>query len=239
MQEETNRVVADHLSDVRFCPTRTAVENLRREGIASGVHLVDDVMEEALRSFLPIARARGRALDRLSLAPRGYVLATLHRAESVDDRGTLADLLAGLERIARPVVWPCHPRTRLRLREFGLHPAPSVCLIEPVGYLDMLQLEDAAEAILTDSGGVQREAAWLGVPCLVLRDETEWVEALGEAHVLAGRTPDGIACAYRALPNRRRALPAGPAPAASQQILGVLTGLAPAPAARAAVAAGR
>lgn len=224
MQEETNRVVADHLSDFRFCPTPTAVDNLRREGITSGVHLVDDVMEEALRMFLPVARRRGQALGRLGLDAGGFVLATLHRAETVDVRATLAGVVDGLSRLGHPVVWPCHPRTRARLDAFGLRLDAPIRLVEPLGYLDMLQLEDAAAAIATDSGGVQREAGWLGVPCLVLRDETEWLEMLDLGHLLTGTKADGIVAAFARLPLERRTVPASPGISASARIVEVLAG---------------
>jgi UDP-GlcNAc3NAcA epimerase len=181
MPEEINRVVADHLSALLLAPTPDAVANLEREGIDPGrIHLVGDVMFDVARDFAGRAEAASGILDRLGLAPGGYVLATLHRAENTDDPARLANLVQGLAAAAvrRPVVWPVHPRTRAALA--GLNGAGAVAdgvrLIEPVGYLDMVMLERHAERIATDSGGVQKEAFFHGVPCVTLRDETEWVE---------------------------------------------------------------
>ncbi len=178
MPEEINRVVADRLSDFLFCPTRTAVENLAREGITSGVHLVGDVMYDILLWSLPLAERRSGILERLGVVPGTYLLATVHRAGNTDIRENLAAIVAGLNATGEPVVFPLHPRTRLALDRWGIVPTENVRLIEPVGYLDMLVLEKNARLILTDSGGVQKEAYWLGVPCLTLREETEWVETV-------------------------------------------------------------
>lgn len=178
MPEEINRVVADRLSDLLFCPTQTAVENLAREGITSGVHLVGDVMYDILLWSLPLAERRSGILERLGVVPGTYLLATIHRAGNTDIRENLSAIVAGLNATGEPVVFPLHPRTRRALTRWGIVPAENVRLIEPVGYLDMLVLERNARLILTDSGGVQKEAYWLGVPCLTLREETEWVETV-------------------------------------------------------------
>jgi len=189
MPEEINRVLSDHVSDLLFCPTRTAVENLEKEGIRKGVRLVGDVMYDALQLFLPLARRRSRILEELDLAGGGYALMTAHRAETVDSDERLRRLMACVAALELPVVFPVHPRTRKRLETLHLvESLPSrIRLIPPVGYLDMLVLEAEARAILTDSGGVQREAFFLSVPSIILRGETEWPELVETgASVLSG-----------------------------------------------------
>jgi UDP-GlcNAc3NAcA epimerase len=187
MPEELNRVATDHLSDLLLCPTVTAVRNLQREGIHRGVTMTGDVMLDAVRGFQHLAARRSETLARLKVESGGYVLVTIHRAENTDDLGRLENLLDMLARLRKPVVFPMHPRLRDRLakREGGnelrqlLDGAPEIRIVEPVSYLDMLLLEMNARMILTDSGGVQKEAYFVGVPCLTLRDETEWMETLG------------------------------------------------------------
>ncbi len=200
MPEEINRVLTDHLSDLLFCPGETAVAHLAAEGIVAGVHAVGDVMHEALRHAVALAERKTTVLERLGLAPNGYALATLHRAENVDDPARLAQLLAALREVARrqPVVFPVHPRTRRRLAAGGAAATAGLRLLEPQGYLDMVRLEAGAAVVLTDSGGMQKEAYWLRVPCVTLRDETEWVETVREGwNVLAGADGERIARAAR------------------------------------------
>jgi UDP-GlcNAc3NAcA epimerase len=189
MPEEVNRVLTDHIATLLFCPTPTSVENLRREGIADGVHQVGDVMYDALLAFLPVAMKRSSILDDLGLEPRGYALLTIHRAENVDSDVRLTLLMEAIRRIELPILFPAHPRTRKRLEALGLHDrlGPRVRLLPPVGYLDMLALESQARAVMTDSGGVQREAHFLSVPSVILRTETEWPELVDAgASCLAG-----------------------------------------------------
>jgi UDP-GlcNAc3NAcA epimerase len=180
MAEEVNRVLSDHVSQLLFCATQTAVENLRREGIANGVHLVGDVMYDALLTFAPIAPGRSRVWKDLSLKSKSYALLTLHRAENVDSDDRLTDLVAALRRIDFPIVFPVHPRTRRRLAEVGALESlgPRVRLLPPLGYLDTIALTQQARVVLTDSGGLQREAFFLSVPSIILRDTTEWPELL-------------------------------------------------------------
>ena len=235
MPEEINRVLTDHAADVLFAPTEEAVGNLRREGIPDGrVVLVGDVMYDAALFYAELARKRSHVLERLGLTSKGYVLATVHRAENTDDPEKLASILQGLAQVARtlPVVLPLHPRTRAVLgigesgrvsggvsggvsgrvsgrgsggertpdqasdQASGQATAPAIAqataqttdraiaalaaltVIEPVGYLDMLQLESNAKVIATDSGGVQKEAFFFRIPCVTLRTETEWVETV-------------------------------------------------------------
>lgn len=179
MPEELNRVVTDRVSDLLFCPTRTAVANLKHEGIVKGVHNVGDVMYDATLDAAERARTESRILDELGLAPGGYALATVHRAENTDDAARLAEVLDFLRAHAadRPVVLPLHPRTRRAATEFGLG-LERLRVIEPVGYLDMAALLECAAEVLTDSGGVQKEAYFHRTPCVTLRGETEWVETV-------------------------------------------------------------
>ncbi len=202
MPEELNRVVTDHLSAYLFCPTNLAVKNLSCEGIVKGVHLVGDVMYDVLRMSLPIAEARSQVLERLSLSPKAYDVVTIHRAGNTDVRERLAGILQALARLNRPAVFPCHPRTKKMIEQFGLAPllsASRLRVIAPLSYLDMLRLESEAAVILTDSGGMQKEAYWLGVPCVTLRDETEWVETVEAGwNRLAGTDPGAIVAAMHA-----------------------------------------
>ena len=181
MPEEINRVVTDHLSDMLLAPTSNAVENLAREGIGSTqVHLVGDVMYDIALYYADRAVKSSRILERLGLTAKGYVLATVHRAENTDDRQRLRAIVDGLAQVALdlPVVLPLHPRSRAALAANDLldRAGERLTLLEPVGYLDMVMLEKSAAAVATDSGGVQKEAYFHGVPCVTLREETEWVE---------------------------------------------------------------
>jgi UDP-GlcNAc3NAcA epimerase len=185
MPEELNRVVADHLSRWLFAPTPTAVSNLAAEGIVEGVQLVGDLMQDlAARVSVDVRDAAlldgiGSRLG-LALAPGGYLFATVHRAENrtPDALRSWAALLGAVAGPARPVVLALHPGTRAALDAAAVELSADVCVVEPQGYRTTLALQLHAAAVLTDSGGVQREAAWLGVPCLILRPTTEWVEAV-------------------------------------------------------------
>jgi UDP-N-acetylglucosamine 2-epimerase len=191
MPEEINRVVTDHVADLLLCPSQTAVDNLAAEGVIQGVHLVGDVMADVLMLAAEHAPSHSDVLDRLRLTPRGYLLATVHRAENTDDPDRLRSILAAFLEISEPIVFPVHPRTRKRIAELNISlDRPNLHVIEPVGYLDMVMLEQSARLIMTDSGGIQKEAYWLRVPCLTLRDETEWVEtvALGWNHLVGANT---------------------------------------------------
>ena len=179
MPEEINRVVADHVSDLLLAPTRAAVANLRREGISpANVVQTGDVMYDAALYYADKAKRKSTVLTRLKLEPRGYVLATVHRAENTDDSQRLHAIFGGLRRLSDEVavVVPVHPRTRKALERSGWQTGAKLCLIDPVGYLDMVMLEKHARLIATDSGGVQKEAYFYRVPCATLRTETEWVE---------------------------------------------------------------
>jgi UDP-N-acetylglucosamine 2-epimerase len=178
MPEEINRVLTDHISDLLLCPTQTAVDNLSKEGINQGVHLAGDVMYDSLFWAIDTAEKKPNILHGLNLQSKSYVLTTIHRAENTDDPSKLEKLLKTFDQINEKMIWPVHPRTRKVIENLQWNPADHIQLIDPVGYLDMAILEKNAKAILTDSGGMQKEAYWLGVPCITLREETEWVETV-------------------------------------------------------------
>jgi UDP-N-acetylglucosamine 2-epimerase len=182
MPEELNRVLTDHASQLLLCSTETAVENLAAERVAGDVHLVGDVMADVALAFGPVAERRSTALADHGVEPGGFLLVTAHRAGNVDDPARLALLVELLEALPLPALFPLHPRTRARLEAAGLlgrlEAAPRLRLTAPLGYLDFLTLARAARAVLTDSGGVQKEAYLLGTPCVTLRDTTEWVETV-------------------------------------------------------------
>jgi UDP-GlcNAc3NAcA epimerase len=179
MPEEINRVVADHLSELLLCPSETAKGNLALEGITANVHVVGDVMLDVLNwAKQRVDRNPPEVLHRLGLGKRSYLLATVHRSENTDDLSRLSSILDAFNALDEPVVFPVHPRTRKAIASGNYRVAPLVQLIDPVGYLEMVTLTDSARLVLTDSGGLQKEAYWLGVPCVTLREETEWVETV-------------------------------------------------------------
>jgi UDP-GlcNAc3NAcA epimerase len=197
MPEEINRVLTDHVATLLFCPTRIAVENLRREGIVDGVFLVGDPMYDAFLRFQEKQGKRDRLVEELGLRKKGYVLATVHRAENTEHPGRLGGIFEGLMEVAHevPVVVPMHPRTQDALETAGLlgDVCRSLRRIKPVGYLDMAVLEKNALCIATDSGGIQKEAFFHKVPCLTLRDETEWLELVEAGwNLLVGADPDRL-----------------------------------------------
>ncbi len=179
MPEEINRILTDHSSDILFCPTSLAVRNLKKEGITQNVFKVGDVMVDGIKENLKIAEKKSDILSRLRLKPKSYILATLHRAENTDTLNRLTGILQAFENIPN-LVFVCHPRTKkiLEKNEFLAKLSEKIIVTPPVGYFDMLILERNAEKILTDSGGVQKEAYLLSVPCITLRERTEWVETV-------------------------------------------------------------
>jgi UDP-N-acetylglucosamine 2-epimerase (non-hydrolysing)/UDP-GlcNAc3NAcA epimerase len=209
MPEELNRVLTDHLSDLLLCPSDTAVENLAREHVAGRVELVGDVMVDVALLFQPRALADTAPLQRAGVAPGDYVVATAHRAGNVDDPTRLRMLVDLLLAVPVPVVLPLHPRTRARLAASGwlgeLETAAHVRLQPPLGYLEFTALVGHARAVLTDSGGVQKEAYLAGVPCVTLRDSTEWVETVQTGwNVLVDLdAPSALAALERAVPAER------------------------------------
>ena len=200
MAEEINRVVTDHLADIQLVTDDAASGRLAAEGVTAGVYVCGDVMYDI---FL---QARGTARDALpiklrELTERPYVLLTLHRAENVDDRERLRAIIAGFADAPLPVIFPVHPRTALRLREFGIVLPPHVRRVEPLGYLEIVALECGAQTIFTDSGGVQREAYFAAVPCVTLRDTTEWTNTVDAGwNQLAGASTSTIRAALHSPP---------------------------------------
>ncbi len=206
MPEEINRIVADQLSNLLFAPTPTSRANLQRENVTDGVHVVGNSVIDALLQNLPIAERGSKVLSRLGLHPGGYMLLTFHRSENVDSKERLSRALVAFERAAdeaeMPILFPIHPRTAKRLKEFGLEKRAdeqtSLRRIEPTGYLDMLILERNAALVLTDSGGLQEESCFFRVPCVTLRENTERPETLEiGSNVLAGTDPERVRDAVR------------------------------------------
>ncbi|PYU29979.1 MAG: UDP-N-acetylglucosamine 2-epimerase (non-hydrolyzing) [Acidobacteria bacterium] len=200
MPEEINRIVTDQLSTLLFAPTETAVRNLQREGIADGIHNFGDVMYDAVLTHRELATIQSRILGGLNLHPKTYALATVHRAENTEDLRRLLEIFEALRILSRelPIVLPLHPRTRHALESIPILVNAQLILIEPVSYLDILLLESQARFILTDSGGVQKEAFFFRVPCITLRDETEWVETVDAGwNVVAGTRRESIIQAAR------------------------------------------
>jgi len=216
MPEEVNRVLVDHCSDFLFCPTKTAVENLQKESIVEGVSLTGDVMLDILQECIRIAEKKSKILEELDLRSKEYFLATVHRAENTDDPERLKSIVEALCSIQN-VIFPCHPRTRKRLEDLHLweQVAKSMHVLNPVGYLDMLLLEKNARKIMTDSGGVQKEAYMLQTPCITMRDETEWVETIEDGwNFLAGADKDSIieaACEFDPVKGQRDVFGSGDA----------------------------
>lgn len=176
MPEEVNRVLTDHCSDLLFCPTETALKNLRNEGVKNGIYHTGDVMVDTLKENIKIAKKESYILSDLCL-PKKYYLATVHRVENTDSSERLSNIVDAFCEI-KNLVFPCHPRTEKMLKVFNLWNRlnKAIRIIKPVGYFDMLMLEQSANKIITDSGGVQKEAYLLKIPCIVLRESTEWRE---------------------------------------------------------------
>jgi len=182
MPEEVNRVLTDHTSNLLFAPTETAVENLEDEGITKGVHLVGDVMLDSLTLFKEKAKDRSETMKEHGLMKDNFVLATIHRAENTDDQTRLKEIMEGFLESEEKILLLVHPRLEKYLKEYDLFSrldeSNEMILNDPVGYLEMLQLEESAKKIVTDSGGVQKEAYFMETPCITLREETEWVETV-------------------------------------------------------------
>lgn len=229
MPEEHNRILTDHCSSLLLCPTPTAVTNLAREGLTQGVHLIGDVMHDALLA----AHAKAGTPGPLAEAqPEQYFLATIHRAENTDDPALLREIFLGLTRLPLPVVLPAHPRLRARLATLSLAIDPrQIRLIEPLGYLEMVRAVAGARGVLTDSGGLQKEAFWLGIPCVTLREETEWIETLADgSNRLAGASSERIREAASVIP-ARRTHPAPPTVSPAATCAGLIRDLLATPAA--------
>ncbi len=196
MPEEINRVLTDHLADLLFCPSQEAQRNLLNEGILDNVYVVGDVMAESLHFAAQKSALVSNILELNNVKSGKYYLATLHRAENTDDRKRLTEIITALNALDLPVIFPLHPRTRKALNKFNIRiddRSSPIRFISPVGYLEMVQLEQASKMIITDSGGIQKEAYWLKIPCITLRSETEWVETVNTGwNVLAHSSAETI-----------------------------------------------
>ena len=200
MPEEINRIMTDHVSEFLFCPTDTAVQNLKNENITRNVFNIGDVMYDAVLYNQELAKKQSTILEQNGLTSKNYHLITIHRAENTDDLQNMKNILDAFSQIPDLKVWPIHPRTKHTLESYGisLDTIPNLKVIEPVGYLDMLTLEANAKKIVTDSGGVQKEAYFMKVPCVTIREQTEWVETLiGEANILTGTDVEKILAAVQ------------------------------------------
>jgi UDP-GlcNAc3NAcA epimerase len=193
MPEEINRLVTDKLADIHFCTSQKAMQHLASEGITESVYWVGDVMLDAMFYYRPISYRRSKILTKLKLNPKKYCLVTIHRANNTDDLHRLSNIVEILNEASETIVFPVHPRTVKALSNVETALEKHVKLIGPVGYLDMIQLEENARLIATDSGGVQREAYFLGIPCLTMRDETEWTETVEAGwNKLVGTDPEQV-----------------------------------------------
>lgn len=206
MPEEQNRILTDHLATWLFCPTDTAINNLKTEGITKGVHQVGDIMYDATLFYQQVLQKealQGKSrLNELKInkIPHHFFLATIHRAENTDDVSCLTHIVEAFNEMSHVVILPLHPRTRKKLSDAGLVLKQNVHVIEPIGYLEMLALEMKATAIITDSGGVQKEACFMQKPCITLRDETEWVETVEKGwNLLTGAVKNKIIMAVNKL----------------------------------------
>ncbi len=179
MPEEINRVLTDHLSTLLFCPTQVAVANLAREGIQKGVTVTGDIMVDAVLRNVEAAQREVDIRQQVGLEPgQDYLAATIHRPTNTDSPTALAEIMSALNAAPLPTIFPAHPRTRKMLDTYGLVPSAQVKIVKPLGYVDMLALVDGAAALITDSGGLQKEAYILKTPCITIRSETEWVETV-------------------------------------------------------------
>lgn len=193
MPEEQNRILTDHISSVLYCPTDAAVVNLKNEGIKNNVLKVGDVMLDATLHFKGIASESSTIISKLGLSGKDFILTTIHRAENTNDRTKLTNIISALNQCGVNVILPLHPRTRKFIDEYGIKAEDNIIITDPVGYIDMIQLEMNARKIVTDSGGVQKEAFFLNKPCITMREETEWVETVQNGwNVLVGSDKEKI-----------------------------------------------
>jgi UDP-GlcNAc3NAcA epimerase len=193
MPEEINRVVTDSVADHHFCASMAASDRLSDEGITKSVHWVGDVMLDSMLRNLPLARKKSDVLDRLNLRSTDYTLVTIHRASNTDNPNILRRIVQTLNQTGDNIIFPIHPRTRSALKDLNIAFSSNVKIIDPIGYFDIVVLEENARLIATDSGGVQREAYFLGIPCLTLRNETEWIETVQTGwNRLVGTRPRAI-----------------------------------------------
>lgn len=196
MPEEINRILTDHCSDLLFCPTQNAVSNLEKEGITKNVFLTGDVMADSLMYNKEIAEAKSTILSDLDLKEKSYAVATIHRASNTDSIKNMTDIVDSFSHLYDTLIFPVHPRTLKLLKEYGLYEKlnESVKLMEPLGFLNFIKLMNHSKMIFTDSGGIQKEAYILKVPCITLRENSEWIETVeDEWNILVGTDKDKFA----------------------------------------------
>lgn len=199
MPEEQNRILTDHISKILFCPSKTAIMNLEKEGISKNIYNTGDIMYDAVLYNSILAEKKSKILQKLDLTPKKYILSTIHRAENTNSKKRLTEIIKALNESEEQIILPIHPRTIGYLKLYNLKVNNNVKIIEPVGYLDMLCLEKNAKKILTDSGGIQKEAYFLEIPCITMRDETEWVETVEYGwNILVGADKNKIKNAIKA-----------------------------------------
>ncbi|WP_461206453.1 non-hydrolyzing UDP-N-acetylglucosamine 2-epimerase [Clostridium sp. DL1XJH146] len=193
MPEEQNRILTDHLSNILFVPTSSAEENLKKEGIDKKVYNVGDVMYDAVLNFKELSKQKSSVIKKLDLKGKEFILTTIHRAENTNSIERLKNIIEALNESDKNIVLPLHPRTKKYIEDYGLEFNKNIKVIEPVGYLDMIALESSAEKIVTDSGGVQKEAFFMGKPCITMRDETEWIETVENGwNIIVGTNKERI-----------------------------------------------
>ena len=193
MPEEVNRILTDHCSDLLFAPTETAMQHLQNEGLEKKSFLTGDIMLDVLQDNLDRISTQSKTLQTLHLAPKEYLVLTLHRPYNVDDTDGLKQILAAVQKCDKTIVFPVHPRTRKKLNQLDLSLNSNLKIIDPLGYIDFVWLEKNAAKIITDSGGIQKEAYMLQVPCITVRPETEWVETVADGwNILVGADSDKL-----------------------------------------------
>lgn len=193
MPEEQNRILTDHLSKFLFVPSNTGINNLKNEGITDGVYNTGDVMFDAINLFKEKAEIKSNILNNLGINPKDYILSTIHRAENTNDASRLTNILSALGKSNKTIILPLHPRTKKFINDYNLNVSDNIKIIDPIGYLDMIKLMNNAQKIVTDSGGIQKEAYFLEVPCITMRDETEWIETIENGwNILVGSCEDKI-----------------------------------------------
>lgn len=218
MPEEQNRILTDHISELLLVPTKDAEKNLKNEGITKGVYNIGDVMYDAVLMFKEKSKERESLLNNLNIKPNEYILTTIHRAENTNSIDRLKNIIQALNKSEETIVLPLHPRTKKFINDYGLSFNENIKVIEPIGYLDMLMLEANSKKIVTDSGGVQKEAYFMGKPCITMRDETEWIETVEVGwNVIVGTDKDKITNAIKSFnPNGNQKLIFGDGKAAEK-----------------------
>lgn len=178
MPEEQNRILTDHISNLLFAPTQTAINNLSKENITKGVYNTGDVMYDAINLFKKRAKEVSNIIEKLDLSPNSYILSTIHRAENTNSVERLTSIIKALSECGKKIILPLHPRTKKFISQYNLKIGDNIQIIDPVGYLETILLEENSKKIVTDSGGIQKEAYFLSKPCITMRDETEWIETV-------------------------------------------------------------